>query len=80
MRGSSDLPPGWVPGRYASLARKVRKLDESTLLGYADMAGTGMAQAFADFRRDSDMASLDEIEEGLMTLWAVSRELRARAH
>lgn len=78
-RSSSDLPPGWSARAYKSAERKVRKLDESTLLAFADMSGTGMAMAFSDFRKNGETVSLDEIQEGLVALWAVAAELRVRA-
>jgi hypothetical protein len=37
-----------------------------------------MAQAFIDFAKHSDQASLDEIRAGLIQLWAVEEELRLR--
>lgn len=71
---------GWNYPRYERLSRRVRKLDTSTLLDYADMSGSGMSRAFGDLRRaDDETVSLAEIEEGLQSLWAVVTELRKRS-
>jgi hypothetical protein len=70
--------PGWDGRKYEKLAKRVGALDSPTLFAYADQAGTGMHRAFSDLRRHGLALSLDEIDEGLMTLWAVARELRTR--
>jgi len=79
MRNKIQVVPGWDPHRYDKLERKVQRLDTSLLLDYADAAGSGMARAFGDFRRGGDTVSLEEVQEGLMSLWAIVQTLKARA-
>lgn len=69
---------GWDARRYEKLVKRVKLLDSPVLFAYGDQAGTGMHRAFSDLQRHGQLASLDEIDEGLMTLWAVARELRER--
>jgi hypothetical protein len=70
--------PGWDLKSYAKVAKRAHALSEYDMLAYADAAGSGMAQAFIDFAKHSDQASLDEIRAGLIQLWAVEEELRLR--
>jgi hypothetical protein len=72
------IPPFWSAARYRSGVRKSRKLDDDLLLAYADAAGTGMAVAFDDYRKDRDAKSLDELEAAMLTLAAVVTVLRSR--
>lgn len=59
--------------------RRVAKSATTTLLDWADTAGSQMAKAFDDYRHHGDMASLDEIGLAVITLHAVVLELKARA-
>jgi hypothetical protein len=77
-RQKPDQPPNWDKRAYRSAEKRAGKMDRGMLLEYADMAGTGMAMAFSDFRREPQDVSLLEAERGLIALWAVVQELRAR--
>lgn len=63
----------------ARAAARVRKLSTSSLLDWADAAGSGMSKGFDDFRRHGDYEAIAEIALGLITLEAVVYELKARA-
>jgi hypothetical protein len=71
-------PPGWDMKSYYRVARRAHALGEYDMMAYADAAGSGMAQAFMDYTKHSDVASLNEIRAGLIQLWAVEEELRLR--
>lgn len=78
----SDAP---VPEQFADDAselrrarRRVAKMSVHELLNWADQAGSGMAKAFDDYRKDPQMTSLDEIASGLIALTAVTEQLIAR--
>jgi hypothetical protein len=73
----ADIP---VPDdvELARARRRVSRMSTHELLEWADQAGTGMAKAFADFRKEGSLASLDEISVALLALTAVTDELTAR--
>lgn len=58
--------------------QRVRKMSVHDLLAWADSAGTGMAKALGDYRRENDSISLEEIRTGLVALSAVIDELTVR--
>lgn len=70
--------PGWDGRRYETVASKAASADTRLLAEYTDHIGTAMFQAFADLHQHRTPESAGEIEQALMTLWAVVRELRAR--
>jgi hypothetical protein len=70
--------PGWDLKAYAKVAKRAHALSEWDMLAYADAAGSGMAQAFTDYAKHSEVASLDELRAGLIQLWAIEEELRLR--
>jgi hypothetical protein len=70
--------PGFDLKAYDKVAKRAHALSEWDMLAYADAAGSGMAQAFTDFAKHSEVTSLDEIRAGLVQLWAVEEELRLR--
>lgn len=79
-------PDGTTPGFSATdqellkkATRRVRKQSTHDLLEWADVAGSGMAKGFSDYREHGDYASLAEIGLGLITLHAVVLELKARS-
>jgi hypothetical protein len=76
---NDGFPPFWSITRYKKARARAARQDKSLLLDYADAAGSGMGQAFGDYRRDGDERSLQEIGEALMTLSAVVAELQARS-
>lgn len=79
FKGSTDgYPPFWKPSRYKSAKRKVAKLDEEYLFGFADAAGTAMAMAFQDYRKEGREESLAELETAVITLAAIVSSLRHR--
>ena len=64
------------------LARAIQRCagrSTTELLDWADVAGSGMARGFGDFRKHGDLASLEEIGLALFTLQAVVLELKVRA-
>lgn len=63
----------------ARAERRVRKMTTHALLDWADAAGSGMAKGFADYRAHGDLASLEDIALGVITLNAVVLQLKARA-
>lgn len=73
-----DLPAFWNPGKYRKMEKTVGKHDTGFLLDYADVAGTAMAQAFADYRKEAPEESLTELGEALMTLSAIVVALQER--
>lgn len=58
--------------------RRVTRMSTHELLAWADQAGSGMAKAFSDFRREGSLTPLDEIRTALLALTAVTDELTAR--
>ena len=79
-------PEGTTPGYSAvdqnllkQATRRVRKMSTNDLLNWADVAGSGMAKGFMDYREHGDYTSLAEIGLGVITLHAVVLELKARA-
>ena len=60
-------------------SRRVRKMSTNDLLNWADVAWSGTAKGFMDYREHGDDASLAEIGLGVITLHAVVLELKARA-
>ena len=71
-------PPGWDTKAFDKVAKRAHALSEWDMLAYADAAGSGMAQAFTDYAKHSEVASLDELRAGLIQLWAIEEELRLR--
>jgi hypothetical protein len=74
---SSEVP-GWDQKAYIKVAKRAHALSEWDMLAYADAAGSGMSQAFTDYAKHSEVASLDELRAGLIQLWAIEEELRLR--
>jgi len=62
----------------ARARRRVKGMSVHEMLEWADQAGSGMAKAFADFRKEGTLAPLDEIHVALLALAAVTDELVAR--
>jgi hypothetical protein len=60
-------------------SRRVRKQATAALIDWADVAGSQMAKGFDDYRKHRDVASLEDIALGVITLHAVVLELKARA-
>ncbi len=74
----TGIPPDWDSEVYAKMAKRVSKMASYELLEWADVCGSGMAKAYSDLRKELTQESLAEIREGLMALWAVTRELELR--
>jgi hypothetical protein len=64
--------------QLAAARRRVAKMGTNELLNWADVAGSGMAKGFSDYRREGDVLSLDEIHLALISLTAVTDELIIR--
>lgn len=60
-------------------SKRVARLTTTALLDWADAAGSGMAKGFDDYRKHGDLASVEEIALGMITLQAVVYELKLRA-
>jgi hypothetical protein len=71
-------PPDWDILMYLKMEKRVAKMSNYELLEWADVAGSGMAKAFSDYRREPVEDSLIEIREGLQALWSLTRELDLR--
>ncbi len=69
---------GWDGRKYEQTRLKLPALETSLLHEYADTVVSSMGVAFEDLRRQHQVESAGEIEIALMTLWAVTRELRRR--
>ena len=63
----------------ARAEKRVAKMTTTALLDWADAAGSGMAKGFMDYRQHGDLASLEDIALGMITLQAVVLQLKARA-
>jgi hypothetical protein len=71
--------PGWSWADYLKQEKRAARLGTSFLLDYCDVAGTGMSKAFMDHREDGNLDSIAEVEKSIITLWAVTQELKTRA-
>jgi hypothetical protein len=60
-------------------SKRCARQSTTELLDWADSAGSGMAKGFDDYRKHGDLASLEEIGLGLITLQALVLELKVRA-
>jgi hypothetical protein len=77
----SSAEEQYAPAHVAELRKaraRVQKMSIHELLGWADGAGSGMAKAIDDYRRQNDMASLEEVRTALIALSAVVDELQVR--
>lgn len=74
-RADAPLPDD---AELARARRRVTRMSTHELLDWADQAGSGMAKAFSDFRREGTLIPLDEIRTALLALTAVTDELTAR--
>jgi hypothetical protein len=82
LKGHEGTAPGYSEADQELLRtahRRVAKRATTELLDWADVAGSGMARGFQDYREQGTLASLEEIGLGLITLHAVVLELKARA-
>jgi len=70
--------PNWDAEAYETAARRVRKMPDQALLDWTDQAGSGMEQGFRDYGKHADLASLEEISQALIALWALNEELKLR--
>ena len=70
--------PGWNRGIYAKASKSVRTMSVRELLDWTDVAGTGMAKCLMDYRRGRDLASLCELRNTLITMYALCDELLLR--
>ena len=81
-KAQPQAAPHWSPEDaqiVSDARRRLSRLDTLRLLDWADTCGSGMSKGFDDYRKFGDLASIEEIAEGLLTLWAVTLELRDRA-
>ena len=70
-----------TPAYEAELHRarnRVAEMSTFALLEWADVAGSGMAKGFQDYRRESARESLLEIRSALIALTALNDELLER--
>lgn len=70
--------PDWDSVKYTQMEKRVAKMGNYELLEWADVAGSGMAKAFSDLRKENSQDTILEIQEGLQALWALTRELSLR--
>jgi hypothetical protein len=79
---SEGTTPGYSATDVSLLkqaSRRVQKMSTNDLLNWADVAGSGMAKGFMDYREHGDIESLAEIGLAVITLHAVVLELKARS-
>jgi hypothetical protein len=71
--------PNWDGGKYEKLARRTSQLDNATLLMFIDNTVSKLGLCYDDVSRHGGQEkSFAELEEGLMSLWAVTQALRSR--
>lgn len=58
--------------------RRVQKMSVHELINWADVAGSGMAKGFMDYRKEGNLDSLLEIRDALVALSEVTEELIIR--
>ena len=63
----------------AMVRRKVDVLSAGEILNWCDAAGTGVATALNDYRREGSIESLIDAQEGLVALLGCLDVLKARA-
>lgn len=68
----------WQGGEYEKCRARVRRMSRTELLDWADVAGSGMAKGFMDYRKHGVVDSLEEIRLSLVQLAALVEELRER--
>jgi hypothetical protein len=57
---------------------RMSRLPIGEILDWADQAGSGVAKALNDYRRDGTSESLEDARVGLQTLLGVVEELQSR--
>jgi hypothetical protein len=77
-RGRVPVPSSEDERLLREACKRVVKLSTTSLLDWADAAGSGMAKGFMDYRKHGDYASLEDIALGMISLRAVVYELKAR--
>ena len=70
--------PGWDAGYYAKAAHRAESMTAADIYGWIEVAYSGMYKAMADYRRDGQPESLDEMTEGLTAAFALLEELKIR--
>lgn len=75
----ADPIPRWSAKNYETAQRRLAMLETRDVLNWADAAAAGIQRGFEDHRKDGNTDSLDEIEVGLITMWAAVQDLRERA-
>jgi hypothetical protein len=74
----SEEIPGWDKVTYRKACKRVRVMSVRELLDWTDVAGSGMARCLMDYRKQQDMASLLEVRNTLITMYALVTELMVR--
>lgn len=78
---STEQLAGLLAEQLAEVAKarkRVARMSTHEMLEWADVAGSGMAKAFGDYRKEGAPEALDEIRQALLALSAVTDELAAR--
>ena len=70
--------PGWDRDNHRKAGKRVYVMSVRELLDWTDVAGTGMAKCLQDYRRGQDLASLLEMRNTLVTMYALNEELLLR--
>jgi hypothetical protein len=58
--------------------RRIRTASRERLLDYVDEAGAGINRGMDDFKKENDIRSLREIEDALVVLTVINKELILR--
>ena len=69
----------WDSKEYNEAVKKVSRMSTTSMLDWIDVAGSGMAQGFSDYRRHGDLDSLYEIRRAISQIQALTEELIIRA-
>lgn len=68
----------WDSKEYNEAVKKASRMSTTSMLDWIDVAGSGMAQGFSDYRRHGDIESLYEIRRAISQIQALTEELIIR--
>ena len=68
----------WDSKEYNEATKKASRMSTTSMLDWIDVAGSGMAQGFSDYRRHGEIESLYEIRRAVSQIQALTEELIIR--
>lgn len=68
----------WDSKEYNEAVKKASRMSATSMLDWIDVAGSGMAQGFLDYRRHGEIESLYEIRRAVSQIQALTEELIIR--